>query len=207
MIKTTNLTKTFRTEEIETLALNVYDGGLGYSGPANLAHTVVDSSSTRFSFLLSNISISGDGSFTLAKRLTVYPTGRIFSSYVLSSITDAFHMDSPRLDFMGKYDGGLSNRVWGNTYAQNNARTGRLGGSPEYHSFAGAVLTIRSNGTTTSAAAGMVSSAGVASSIATEMPPLLWKTSRVVDKARVINTSTLSQSSLWACVRLTSDSL
>jgi hypothetical protein len=133
----------------------IYSSGEGYASPANLTYTLTDSSSTRLSLVLTNISLSGGGVATLSKRFTVYPNGRIFSSFVLSGTTIA--MDQPRLDMQGRYSSSAT-EAWGEAYAEANARFGIMGGDLNFHSFAGAVLSIKSAGFTTSTPGDFVNS-------------------------------------------------
>ena len=120
-----------------------FSGGAGYLGPGNITYTLTDSSSTRLSLVLGNMSMQGpDGTFTLSKRFTVYPSGRIFASYVISSLN--FNMDDPDFDIQTRYNNGPTT-CWGTTYANTNARWGWMGGDLSFHSVAGGLLSIKNN--------------------------------------------------------------
>jgi hypothetical protein len=137
----------------------IYSAGEGYASPANLTYTLTDSSATRISLVLTDISLSGAGTATLSKRFTVYPNGRIYTSYVLSATTIA--MDQPRIDFQGRYSS-TATEVWADTYAEANARYGMMAGDASFHSFAGALLSIKSNAATTSTPGTMINSSTTA---------------------------------------------
>ncbi|MEO6098391.1 MAG: DUF2341 domain-containing protein [Fibrobacteria bacterium] len=142
-----------------TGANEVYSSGTGYSSPADITYTLVDSSSTRLSLILATMTLTGQGTITLKKRFTVYPTGRIFSSYEVT--TTDFDMDEPRLDFQARYSTGLTD-AWSTTRAAATGRWGRMGGNASFHSFGGALMSIKSAGSTLTAptsAASMISSA------------------------------------------------
>ncbi|MDB5047740.1 MAG: Fibronectin type domain protein [Fibrobacteres bacterium] len=118
-----------------------YSSGAGYNGPANITYTLADSSSTRLSLVLTNMSMQcSDGTFTLSKRWTVYPTGRIFGSFTLSS--QAFDMDSPALDLQGRYNVGTV-LPWGSAYAKSKGRWGLMGGDQDFHSYVGGILGVK----------------------------------------------------------------
>jgi hypothetical protein len=121
----------------------IYASGTGYLGPSNLTFTINDSSSTRLSLTMTNISLSGTaGTATLSKRWTIYPNGRIIGSYVLSSLSAT--MDDPNIDFQVRYNTNPS-YAFGQTYADQNARAAWYGGDPAFHSVVGGVLSIKNN--------------------------------------------------------------
>gem|GEM_PF-2090209 len=134
----------------------MYEGGAGHAGPATYTYTVVDSSAVRFSLVLSNTSLqSSDGTATLSKRWTIYPNGRVFGNFTLSS--PSFNMDQPRIDFIFLAAANDS-AVWGATTATSTARMGFFRGTPAFHSLVGGVTSIKSSGSTTTLAASNVSS-------------------------------------------------
>jgi hypothetical protein len=134
----------------------MYSAGLGYSSPANLTYTITDSSATRLSLTLATITVTGEGTLTLKKRFTVYPTGRIFNSFEVT--TTDFALDAPRIDVQGRYSD-LASKPWSNATAAAQARFGYMGGDLAFHSFGTAVLSIQSAGAATTTPASMVASA------------------------------------------------
>ncbi|HLP42723.1 MAG TPA: LamG-like jellyroll fold domain-containing protein, partial [Fibrobacteria bacterium] len=138
-----------------------YSVGTGYSSSANLTYTLTDSSSTRLSLTLSSISLSGEGTASVSKRFTFYPTGRAFVSYVVSGAAADF--DTPRLDLNPRYSDGLASTAWTTATAAANARWALMDGNLDYHSIGFALLSVKNAAATYSAAASMVSSASTAS--------------------------------------------
>ena len=68
----------------------------GYAGPANITYTLTDSSATRLACSWRPSPSPAQGTVTLTKRWTVYPTGRIFGSY--RALVDRIStMDEPRV--------------------------------------------------------------------------------------------------------------
>lgn len=134
----------------------MFAGGAGHASPATYTYTLTDSSSTRLSLVMANTSLqNSDGTATLAKRWTIYPNGRIFANFTLSAAS--FNLDQPRVDFVAAASANDS-AVWSTTTATANARAGLFRGTPAFHSFVGAVLSIKSAGATTTAAASNVAS-------------------------------------------------
>ena len=124
-------------------AVNMYGGGTGYAGPANITYTINDSSSTRLSLTLTNMSLSATvGTATLSKRWTIYPSGRIIGSWVLSSVSA--NLGDPDLDIQCRYNTNPS-YAFGQTYADNNARAAWYGGDLAFHSLVGGVLSVKNN--------------------------------------------------------------
>lgn len=138
-----------------------YSVGTGYSSSANLTYTLTDSSSTRLSLTLSAISLSGEGTASVSKRFTFYPTGRAYVSYTVSGATADF--DTPRLDLNPRYSGGLTSTAWTTATAAANARWALMGGNLDYHSIGFALLSVKNAAATYTAAASMVGSAATAS--------------------------------------------
>jgi hypothetical protein len=123
---------------------DVFSSGVGYAGPANIGYTLADSSATRISMTLSAMSMQGsDGTFTLTKRWTVYPTGRIFGSFVISAST--FNFDDPAFDIVGRFNASPA-KTWVWNYADNNSRYGWMGGDLDFHSIVGGVTSVKSGG-------------------------------------------------------------
>jgi hypothetical protein len=124
-------------------ATKIYGGGQGYLSPANITYTLTDSSSTRLSLTLTNMSMSGTvGTFTLAKRWTIYPNGRIFGSFVASSLSA--NLGDPCLDIQGRYNSSPTS-AFGTAYMDANARAGWYGGNLGFHSILGGILSVKNN--------------------------------------------------------------
>ncbi|MDB5104420.1 MAG: hypothetical protein JWP91_2109 [Fibrobacteres bacterium] len=132
-------------------------GGYGYAAPANISYTLTDSSSTRLSLALSAMTYTGNGSVTMVKRWTVYPTGRIFGSFQITSSNLNFRQTS--LWFQGRYNSGSPTTTWSTTTAAATARYGLMGGDLGFHSMVGGILSIKSAGATVTAPGSLVSSA------------------------------------------------
>jgi hypothetical protein len=123
---------------------DLFSSGIGYAGPATIGYTLADSSSTRISMTLSAMSMqSAEGTFTLTKRWTVYPTGRIIGNFAVTAAT--FDLDDPALDITGRFNASPV-APWAGTYADNNSRYGWMGGDLNFHSIVGGVTTLKSGG-------------------------------------------------------------
>ncbi|MDB5104230.1 MAG: filamentous hemagglutinin N-terminal protein, partial [Fibrobacteres bacterium] len=122
----------------------IFSGAKGYGGTANLTYTLADSSSTRLSLVLSSMSMSGQGTFTLIKRWTFYPSGRIIGSFQVSGVSAAFNLDDPRFGLQVKA-GGAPTEAWAAAYATANARWAEIGGDLTTHSIVGGVLSVKNN--------------------------------------------------------------
>ncbi|HKP97339.1 MAG TPA: DUF2341 domain-containing protein [Fibrobacteria bacterium] len=125
----------------------IYASGKGYAGPANITYTLVDSSSTRLSLTLAAMTIQGTGrNITLTKRWTVYPTGRIFGSFLISS--SDFALDEPQVRFITRFNSAAI--TWANATSTANGRAALSGGDLNFHSLAGALLSVKSANVTSS---------------------------------------------------------
>ncbi len=143
--------------KFDNTTTSCFSGGAGYLSPANISYTLTDSSATRVSMVLANMSLScPDGTATLSKRFTVYPTGRIFASYVISSLT--WNMDDFNLDIQSRYNTATT-YAWGTGYATSNARFGMMGGDNSFHSIVGGLLSVKNNTSTYATAASFMSGA------------------------------------------------
>ncbi len=141
--------------KLDATTNGMWDGGRGYNSPANISFTMNDSSSTRLSMTSSTITTVGEGTSTLTKRWTVYPTGRIFGSYTI--ITSNIDLDQPVLLMNIPYQA-TTQGAWGTTYAGNNARFALVSVNPGVASLGGAVLSVKSAGVVTTVPTTMLAS-------------------------------------------------
>ncbi|MDQ3000374.1 MAG: hypothetical protein M3Y08_03800, partial [Fibrobacterota bacterium] len=121
-----------------------------------LSYTLNDSSSTRLSVTLGNISLSStDGTATVVKRWTVYPTGRIFGSFQYTAAS--FNFDAPSVDVNVMGDNSMAS-TWSNATSATNGRWAASGGNLTAHSLVAGILSIKNATSNYTSAASTVSS-------------------------------------------------
>ncbi|MEO7423775.1 MAG: DUF2341 domain-containing protein [Fibrobacteria bacterium] len=136
-----NQGRTLVTMRMDATATGMNGSGLGYLSPATITYTLADSSSTRLSLTMTNISLKGnDGTATISKRWTIYPTGRIFGSFTISAPN--FNFDGPALDLTPRYDAAAP-MTWRPATAITNARQGFMGGDVNFHSVVMGLLSVK----------------------------------------------------------------
>jgi hypothetical protein len=122
----------------------IFSGTKGFANPAAFTYTIVDSSATRLSIVLSNASMSGDGTFTLIKRWTFYPTGRVVGSYRMTNISAGFNVDDPRLNIQLRASPSMSD-AWTATRVNAKGRVALIGGNLDAHSLVAGMLSVKNN--------------------------------------------------------------
>lgn len=125
----------------------VFSGGTGYASPANLGYRFRDSSAVRISVVLDTIILtSSPDTIKVLKRYTLYPTGKLYTSYHVPYTT--LSCDQVRLELLQRYDA-ASTYSWNTSSTAGSAgRMGRSGGGASWHSMAAALLVHKAVGTT-----------------------------------------------------------
>jgi hypothetical protein len=132
----------------------MWDGGRGYNSPGNITFTMNDSSSTRLSMTSSTITTVGDGTTTLTKRWTVYPTGRVYASYTIA--TSSVDMEQPVLVMNLPYQA-TTQGVWALSTALSTGRFGLISVNPGIACLGAAILSTKSGGVASTTPATMLS--------------------------------------------------
>jgi hypothetical protein len=128
----------------------IYSSGYGYSSPASLGYTISDSSATRFSVLMDTaFYTNGTKTMKVLKRWTVYPTGRIFGSFKIATVSAGFNLTDPQVRLTTRYNSGVDS-AWagGAGTAKTAGRWGLMDGDLGFHSIAGGLLSIKNSSAT-----------------------------------------------------------